>query len=130
MVFPKKLRISLLILLMIILGCVVLYFEYDPAKYIYFPKCPMRILTGLSCPACGMQRALHALLHLRFAEALSYNYFFIYSIPYGVAIIVAEFLKNTERAASFVQFVHHPRLTNTYLLLFFFWFVLRNILHV
>lgn len=31
--------------------------------------CPIRFLTGISCPGCGMSRALGALLRLDFASA-------------------------------------------------------------
>jgi len=49
-----------------------LYFRLDPARY-PFPRCPVHWLTGLHCPGCGTQRALHALLHGRVAEAISFN---------------------------------------------------------
>lgn len=45
---------------------------YDPAQHLA-PRCPFKALTGLDCPGCGSQRALHALLHGRFSEAWHYN---------------------------------------------------------
>lgn len=50
----------------------VIYATYDPSAEI-FPKCPVKALTGYSCPGCGSQRALHALLTGRPMEALGYN---------------------------------------------------------
>lgn len=35
--------------------------------------CPVYQLSGLSCPGCGMSRALAALLRLDFAAAFGYN---------------------------------------------------------
>lgn len=49
------------------------YAWLDPATFPLFPKCIFKSLTGLSCPGCGLQRALHAALHGRLAEAWSYN---------------------------------------------------------
>ena len=45
------------------------------------PKCPFKLITGLSCPGCGIQRAIHAMLHGKFTEAITYNYYFTASIP-------------------------------------------------
>ena len=39
------------------------------------PQCLVKQLTGWSCPGCGSQRALHALINGGPARALSYNYF-------------------------------------------------------
>jgi hypothetical protein len=54
------------------LALVALYFRLNPAHY-PFPRCPVNWLTGLHCPGCGTQRALHALLHGRLAEAVGFN---------------------------------------------------------
>lgn len=35
--------------------------------------CPIRWLTGIPCPGCGMSRALFALLRLDFADAFSFH---------------------------------------------------------
>lgn len=51
-----------------------MFFLVDPAAspHLFWP-CPFHKLTGLYCPGCGGQRALHALLHGRFVDALSRN---------------------------------------------------------
>lgn len=62
----------MLVSLLVGLGLAVLYFRLDPARY-PFPRCPVHWLTGLHCPGCGTQRAMHALLHGRFLEAIGFN---------------------------------------------------------
>lgn len=46
-----------------------------------FLDCPFRLLTGLLCPGCGSQRAIHDLLHLRVVEAFGHNALLVLSIP-------------------------------------------------
>jgi hypothetical protein len=34
------------------------------------PKCPFKMITGFSCPGCGIQRALYAIMHGNIKEAI------------------------------------------------------------
>lgn len=43
----------------------------------YVTGCPVRFLTGISCPGCGMTRALVAALRLDFRAAFAYHPLFI-----------------------------------------------------
>lgn len=45
---------------------------FDPEEY-PAPQCLFHRLTGYDCPGCGTQRAVHALLHGRVAEAWRHN---------------------------------------------------------
>ena len=67
----------------------VVYYQCDPAA-MPFPRCLFRTLTGLECPGCGSQRALHALLHGRTAEAIALNPLLAVALPVMGAAIVAE----------------------------------------
>ena len=40
----------------------IVYHKYNPSDFKLFPKCPFYVLTGLKCPGCGTQRAIHCLL--------------------------------------------------------------------
>ena len=44
-------------------------------------KCPIKYITGVSCPTCGMSRAMWALLRLDIAGYVEYNVmaFFMFS---------------------------------------------------
>jgi hypothetical protein len=120
----------LVLFLLLMVGGIVVYTLFDPNKSVWMPKCPFRLLTGWNCPACGLQRALHALLHGKFAEALSYNYFFVVSIPYVIALFVAEALKRIPRGDNFIRAVEHPVLARMYIILFIAWGIIRNLLQV
>ena len=54
-------------------GAAVLMFV-DPNKPgNLLPKCPFNWLTGLNCPACGVTRMVHALLHGDVVAAFHFN---------------------------------------------------------
>ena len=78
-----------IILLIIILGAV--YFVFDPLKSSFFPSCPFKSFTGLDCPGCGSQRAIHELMHLNFKKAFEYNALLVLSVPYLLLLIVFNF---------------------------------------
>jgi hypothetical protein len=53
----------------------------DPARSVLFPRCPLHMLTGLHCPGCGSQRALHQLLNGNLGRALALNPLLVVSLP-------------------------------------------------
>ena len=61
---------------LVILGSVTVvlgvFYFVDPASGSLF-TCPLNKLTGLLCPGCGSQRALHALLHGEALTAIKHN---------------------------------------------------------
>ncbi|MBL7950518.1 MAG: DUF2752 domain-containing protein [Flavobacteriales bacterium] len=63
-----------------ILFSLVRLYMIDPEKG-GFLSCPFRLFTGLLCPGCGSQRALHDLMHLRTGEAFDHNALLVISIP-------------------------------------------------
>ena len=123
-------RFSLFLILILVVGGIILYWYVDPTMHVWMPKCPFRLLTGWNCPACGAQRALHALLNGKFAEALAYNYLFLFAIPYAIALVVAEVLQALHRGERFIRWAQHPVIARVYLVLFLIWGVVRNLLGV
>jgi hypothetical protein len=58
-----------------------LYYNYNPAKYSFFLKCPFHYLTGFDCPGCGSQRAVFCLLHGDVMGAVHQNLLLVASLP-------------------------------------------------
>ena len=69
-------------LVIAVFGLLTFYSIVNPHSNIFVPKCMFRLLTGYDCPACGIQRSLHALLNGDTVTVLRYNYFLLISIPY------------------------------------------------
>lgn len=108
----------------------IVYYIFDPTAYVAFPKCRFFMLTGLKCPACGLQRAVHALLSGNIVEAFSYNLFLMLSLPYAVALTVGEYYNFGGRLDGLKKFTQSHAVVYTYIVLFFIWWVLRNILGI
>jgi len=69
--------------LLLIAGAVYL-FVFEPGKSGFFPLCPFRLFTGLTCPGCGTTRALHELVHGHFLAAFMLNPLLLLSLPFVV----------------------------------------------
>ncbi|SHM06436.1 DUF2752 domain-containing protein [Hymenobacter psychrotolerans] len=86
------------------LALAVLYFRLNPAHY-PFPRCPVHWLTGLHCPGCGTQRALHALLHGHVVQAIGFNLLAALAAPvvvFGLLEEVRGRLTSTPRRLTFL----------------------------
>lgn len=80
-VLTNKYVLSALLVLSILGGFLLLY-TYNPAYNEYFLQCPFHYITGLYCPGCGSQRALHQLIHFNFIGAFRYNPLLIIALPF------------------------------------------------
>jgi Protein of unknown function (DUF2752) len=56
-----------------------------PARYSFYPQCPVYELFHLQCPGCGATRALAALLRGHFTEAINLNAFVPLLLPFAAA---------------------------------------------
>lgn len=75
------------------------YYKLDPAAH-FFPRCPFLSLTGLKCPGCGSQRAVHQLLHFRVSAALQANFLLVLSIPYLLTGFFIQYAPSSPALAS------------------------------
>lgn len=105
-------------------------YAYNPTSYQFWPKCPVRLLTGLSCPACGIQRFAHALTNGHVREAIAYNYYLVYALPYAM-IIAATYLMPQSAAKNLLTDIFQSKTAIwIYIISFSIWFVVRNILKI
>ena len=117
------------IILTLLVGGIV-YALLDPALYTLMPKCPFRLLTGLSCPGCGIQRAAHALLHGHLWEAVQYNFFMVFSIPYAASLVAAHWLVGSRWREKMLPVLESRVMMILYIVLFLVWWVVRNLLGI
>lgn len=52
------------------------------------PGCPLRALTGIPCPLCGMSTSVEATVHLRPLEALAANPAGLFAVIAAVALVL------------------------------------------
>lgn len=116
----KKLWIAIIIL---IIGAV--FFSYNPANNILFPKCPFLFLTGFRCPGCGSQRAIHCLLHLDVMKAIYYNALLVFSLPIVAILTFAEY--NRVNKPNFYIKIHNSVYLWIYCSVVILWWIIRNI---
>lgn len=104
---------------------ILVYTVFDPASTPWMPKCPFRLLTGLDCPGCGSQRAIHALLHGDLHAAFSANAMLVILSPVILLLAFAEF--NRRRFPRLYRRLAHPATVLTLLAILLGWAVVRNI---
>ena len=128
--FKKTLKIILIPAILI--GAGIFYFFVNPQGSSVTPKCVVRLITGWHCPPCGVQRAFHELLHGHLFKALSFNYFFVISVPYflitAYAVTMIKAGKTKPLNVWLYNFCTHRYTLLTYVFLFFAWWILRNII--
>lgn len=125
----KRRIISFVVLVLVAVFCIFLY-KVNPMQSVAAPKCLLKLITGYDCPGCGFQRAAHALLHGNFVQAVRFNFFLIVAIPYLLALFVSEYLLRGEIQRRWMRVTHSNALMLTYVVLFFIWWIVRNICHL
>ncbi len=125
----KNKKLTILIIFILSIGFIILYGIVDPSTSIFFPKCIFYVVTGLECPGCGSQRAIHALLNAEFAKAFAINPLIVTTLPYFIITFTAYFFKDKYNKARRLYEI----LTNNILLwflvvIFILYFIYRNFL--
>ncbi|WP_338730818.1 DUF2752 domain-containing protein [Mangrovimonas cancribranchiae] len=125
----SRLRLFLYIIIAILLiSAVSLYFFVNPSseEIQLFPKCPFYRFTGLYCPGCGSQRAIHDILNGHFIEGLRHNYLFILlGIVLGYEALT--FIRLTFFKKETYNLIHTSKFTITVLIIVLVFWFLRNL---
>ena len=103
-----------------------LYFYFDPAHAHLAPKCMFHTLTGLDCPSCGGQRALHSLLNGEVWLSVSYNPFLWLCAPYILLLLYTSIFRG-ERTERLYNWLTSKRVVWSFLALYIMWWVVRNL---
>ena len=107
----------------------ILYRTYNPNGNVYFPKCPFRELTGLKCPGCGSQRAVHYLLNFDIFNSIKENVILVLSIPYILTGLVFDSLKNpNENILNWRKILFGRKAIFVILTIIITFWILRNII--
>jgi hypothetical protein len=114
-------------LVLVVLGVFVMLYHFDPSQYLWIPKCPTKLLLGIDCPGCGCQRAIHAFLHGDVRAAIHYNPFIVFALPYALTALGYRQIRKESLRNRIGAIVESKFMTRTYIVVFFCWFVIRNI---
>ena len=121
----KQLIYKLLLFFVLFLIGAFLYFG-TPAGEAWWLKCPLFQLTGWQCPLCGLQRAVHALLHGDFLMAWHYNPALWILLPYVGVWLLGSCVERVARSRVYA-WCTSSRVVLTVLLLLCMWGVARNV---
>ncbi len=107
---------------------IAVYYLVNPEGVWWFPKCKLYQLTGLKCPICGLQRAIHQFLNGNFIAAFQYNWFLPVSAVYwGMVVLVAKFRRSKQSKEASARSIDLTHLFYFYCLLGGIWMVIRNV---
>ncbi len=98
---------------------------FNPADNGFFPKCPFLALTGLKCPGCGSQRAIHALLHADIGAAFRHNALLTASLPAVALLLFAEARRTA--LPRLYAWLNGVRIIEACFTVIILWWVARNI---
>ncbi|WP_239018698.1 DUF2752 domain-containing protein [Sphingobacterium corticibacterium] len=126
----KKYRLVFIGTGIVVLGVATyIYYTYDPAAHGWFPRCPFKTLTGLDCPGCGSQRAVHAILHGDFEGAFRYNALLFPFIPYLTLGFGYRCVKNPgEHLLKWRKILFGEYAIKTIATIIFAYFILKNVI--
>ena len=114
-----------LFFLMLVLAVLAMLYLGAPGSESWWLKCPMYQLTGLQCPLCGLQRAVHAFLHGDFLMAWRYNPALWLLLPYVTVLSLGNFFPKVAHTRLYARCTSAP-IVWTVVALIVLWGIVRN----
>lgn len=93
----------------------------------FMPRCPFKMITGLDCPGCGSQRALHDLLAGHPADAAAHNLILIPALIYLLICLLHWLKPEAQRTARVYAIITSPTALACAVILMVAWGIIRNI---
>jgi len=123
----------ILLILAIVIPLLALYIYYafysvEDTGRVWVNQCTIYKFTGLDCPGCGGQRAIHSLLHGYVLQALRYNGLFVLASPflaYFYYIAIRVYILGQKQYLN--SFVFKPWFAYLFISILIIFFILRNI---
>lgn len=99
----------------------------NPNETQVFPACPLRSMTGLDCPGCGMTRAVYALTQGDVVRALDHNVLLVLFVPIFLWSFLNWSLQRFGRRLPSPGWTYRPWMTVALAVVVFGFQILRNI---
>jgi hypothetical protein len=115
----QKAQIKYMLMAAGLISAAILLYLFNPENGL-FPRCPFHLSTGLYCPGCGSQRAVHHLVHGHVRTATDFNLLLVLSIPLLILHFTLRLLKRK-------SLFYDNRFVYTFLILVIGFWIVRNI---
>ena len=126
MSFSVRKTVVAALVVAVVIAAIAVYKIFDPMESSIFPKCVFYSVTGLKCPGCGTQRALHAMLAGNSAAAWPSNAFLVVMLPVIALLLGAEGIR--KRAPRLEGAVNSKWVVAAVLVAVVAWWIARNAL--
>lgn len=111
------------------ISAIAVYRMADPSTSWWMPQCPFLRITGLMCPGCGAQRALHALLQGDVAAAFRFNPFLLTIVPLAGIFLLLRGIATGRRRQAIDRHFTTKRIFYFLAMSTMAWWIIRNIFY-
>lgn len=123
----KENKLLSLLITSFLIGVLVFYYFTNPLSSNFIIRCPFKTITGLDCPGCGSQRAVHELLHGNLKAAFTDNALFIVALPYAFVGILFEWFSLKFKYPKTRRFLFGKTAVYIVAITIILFFILRNL---